>query len=271
MTGWTQVARSRRWGLGWLAAGAVALTLASAGPAAAQTRTTTTTGGGTTAASSPPAVSQSALLEEFVFELMVEVAFQDWVAQGGGTPDQFLSFLEGTLGELIQPEMAAAGSGQSATLPDPGDDELLAFEDFLMEIFVAQVQADFMAQGGGTAAQFQTFLANALITAGQPQLANAAQQVSAANAKLAASSASSTSTTGTTTTSGTTTTGTTGTRTTTTGTTGTTTGTTGTVSGAGVSTGTVTGIGISTGTTGTGTTGTTGTRTGTTGTTGTSG
>lgn len=266
MTGWTQGARSRRWGL----VAAVALTLSSAGPAAAQSRTTTTTGS-TTAASSQTAASQSALFEEFVFELMVQLAFQDWQDQGGGTPDDFMNFLEGTLGGLIQPEMAAAASGQSATLPDPDDDEFLAFEEFLMDFFVAQAQADFMAQGGGTPAQFQTFLANAMIAAGQPQLANVSKQVSAANALLATSSASSTSTTGTTTTSsGTRTTGTTsttGTRTTTTGTTGT---TTGTVSGVGVSTGTVSGIGISTGTptgtasgvgvsTGTGTKTTTGT------------
>ncbi len=241
MTEWTQGARPRRWGRAWLAAGAaaVALTLGSAAPAAAQTtggtRTTTTgTTGGTTAASTQTAASQSAQFEQFLFELMIDLAFEDFLAMGGGTPDQFMTFLEGTLGGLIQPEVAAAGSGTSATLPDPGDDEFLAFEDFLMEIFVMQAQADFNAQGGGTAAQFQTFLENALNAAGSPQLAAVQRNVAAADAAAAKSSTTSTTSTGST---STTTTGTTtGTRTTTTGTTGTTgtrttTGTTGTTGG----------------------------------------
>jgi hypothetical protein len=189
MTEWTQEARPRRRGLGWLAAGAaaVAVTLGSAGPAAAQTtgttRTTATTAtGSTTAASSTAAASQSAQFEAFLFELMIDLIFEDFMAMGGGTPDQFLTFLEGSLGELIQPELAAAANGTSATLPDAGDDEFLAFEEFLMEFFVAQAQADFNARGGGTAAQFQAFLTSALQTAGSARLAGIARQVSAADA-----------------------------------------------------------------------------------------
>jgi hypothetical protein len=237
MTEWTQGVRPRRPGLAWLAAGAaaVALALGSAGRAAAQTtgtttRTTTTggtTGTSTTAASSPPAVSQSAQFEDFLFEVMIDLVFEDFMAMGGGTPDQFMTFLEGTLGGLIGPELSAAANGTGAALPDPGDDEFLTFEEFLMELFVAQAQADFNARGGGTAAQFQAFLGNALATAGSPQLAGVARNVAAADA---ASGTTSTSTTGSTT--STTSTGTsTGTRTTTTGTTGTTTGTTGTRTG----------------------------------------
>jgi hypothetical protein len=190
-----------------LAVGAVvvAAALVSTGPTGAQTTKGTTTGT-TTTASSTPAVSQSALFEQFLMEEMIAFAFEDFMAMGGGTPDQFLTFLEATLGGLVEPELAAAANGQTVSFP-ASDDPDLAFEEFLMEFFVAQAQADFKAAGGGTNAQFQAFLTNALITAGAPQLASVAKQVAAADAALAAASAttSTTSTTGSTTTTGTTT------------------------------------------------------------------
>jgi hypothetical protein len=193
---------------------ALAVALGLPGRAAAQTTAAQS-------ASQAAANQQTTTFEAFLFELMVDLAFEDFLAQGGGTPDEFLTFLEGTLGGVILPELAAAGSGQAVSFA-ASDDPDVQFEEFLMEFFVALAQQQFQAQGGGTPAQFQAFLQNALKTVGTPQLANVAKQVQAADAAMGITS---TTTASTTTTTGSTTTGSTTTGTKTTGTTGTTTGT----------------------------------------------
>jgi hypothetical protein len=199
---------------------ALIVALGSPGSAAAQTTTAAQS------ASQTAANQQTTLFEAFLFELMVDLAFEDYLAQGGSSPDEFLTFLEGTLGGLILPELAAAGTGQAVSFAG-SDDPDVQFEEFLMEFFVTLAQQQFLAQGGGTPAQFQAFLQNSLMTVGTPQLTNVVKQVQAADAARGVTpttTASTATTTGTTTT-GTTTTSTTTTGTRTTGTTGTTTGT----------------------------------------------
>lgn len=221
MAEWTRGARPRggRAPVGLAACVALAVALGSPAPAVAQTT-----------ASQSAASQQQTQFEAFLFELMIDVAFEDFLARGGGTADEFLVFLEGTMTGLMLPEIVAAGNGQPPTFAATDDPDVV-FEEFLMDFFVQLVQEQFVAAGGGTPAQFQTFLQKALTNVGTVQLTNVVN-------KVVASDAASKTTGSTTTTTGTTTTGTTttGTRTTTTGTTGTTTGT-------------------RTGTTGTGTTG----------------